>query len=326
VSYRESLSGLLSIASVNPDFGKVSLLFAGVKPVVVPSDYSGSITTSDSRRVALEECAMEKIPGATWHDLYSSYVNDVANWLRRVAFSRSTYKILVLDATNPVSVLAVAALPQGKRTLVLAVSADETSTPVEQNNSYVAVSSALRRGFQVMVFPQRSIQEALIVEDDGSVFSEMAAFSESIARVLAEPDDLMDLLEGDRRFGVGLHTAYLLTSGSKRMYGSFLNAFTAQSFLLPDEIKPEDVRTFYSIVWCEKDARAEFERGFTQFRNRSHKAVIKSECMFREKENPGSFDILTIYGTGEPGVLQSSVRGYEEVAREAPSLGMGGVS
>ena len=326
VSYRESLSELLSIPRIEPAFGKVAILFAGLPQIEISGDYRGSISLGDSRRPALESFTIERIPGATWHDLYSTYLSDITKWLGLIAFSKSRYKVLVIDATDPVSVLAVAGMPKSDGTLVVALGADEASTPVQQNSSYVAITTALRRGFEVLVFPQVLVRESLVIDQSGSIHPGMEALYRTIGKVLAEPDDLMDLLEGDGRFNINLHMASMISSGSKRMYRTIANAVTAQGYQLPDEVKPEEVKTFYSLVWCEKSARVEFEKAFSQFRSDAYRSIIRSECRFPGEGTQGEFDIFTVFGTGEPGILQPSVRGYEEVAKGAANLSSSGVS
>ena len=325
VSYRDSLSGLANLPAVEADFGKASVLSVGIPSAGFTGDYSGSLGMKESKSVSLGEFGLETVPGATWYDLYSPHVAEVSKWLRLIEFAKSKYKFLVMDASNPLSVLAVASIPREERTLVLAISADGTCTPLQQNTSYAAVISALRKEFQVIVFPQTYVDEGVMIDETGTVSSKMGAFTRTVSRLLAKPDDLVDLVEGDRPFGVGLHMASTLTTGSNGVYGSITNAVSTRAFQLPDEVRPGDIRTLHSIVWCEGGTKAEFERELSELRKKSFNGVIRSEFRFREKADLGSYDFFTIYGMSEPGVLQASIKGYTDVAEKVPTLGVGRV-
>jgi hypothetical protein len=323
--YKESLAGLVELPVVNPDFGKTAILYAGVAPLDIKCDFAASIKSAETKNVRFDGFEVEKIAGGTWHDLYSAHSQEVTKWLRLIAFAKSRYKILVIDGADPLSVLAAASLPQGERTVVVAIGADQGSTKVQQNCSYVALSTALKRGFQVLVFPQAVVREGIAVDETGTLRVGMEALALTIEKVLTVPDNLVDLLEGDKRFGINLHATSSLTLGSKRMYGTIANAVVAESFQVPEGLDADLVKSVHSIIFCERSAEQDFEKAFSQYRRSTYTSAISSECRFVGRENPGTFEILTIYGMSDPVVLRASAQGYEEISKGQAKLSLEGI-
>ena len=319
LSYKEVASQLLDLPSVQPDFGRTASLYVGMSPGPREEGYSIRVTVGDSPKQTKNEFVLAKTQGGTWHDFYSNSGAELSRWLNIVAFGESTLKFLFADASDPLSVLAVSALPQLSHTAMVAMTADEESTPVEQNASYVAVSAALRRGFQVLAFPRYLAKQILAAEDGGEP-SNVASFSQVVGGLLRLRVELMDLLEKDRHIGVGTHLLLPILSGSLQVYGKPANVFVVQSYQFPKGVALGEVKTFHTLVSCEKDLRAEFEEGFSQFRNRAVKGALNAECRVSERPDQGSFDLFTIVGLDGSSVLGESEDGYKAVAKRAPAL------
>jgi len=216
--------------------------------------------------------------------------------------------------------LAVSALPQLSQTAVVAMTADEESTPVEQNASYVAVSAALRRGFQVLALPRYLARQILASEDGDEPSSASGSFSRVVGGLLGLRGELMDLLERDRHIGVGFHLLLPILSGSLHVYGKAANVFTVQSYQLPKGVEPGEVKTFHALVSCEKELHGEFEEGFSQFRNKTVRAALSAECRIRERADRGSFDLFTVVGLDGNSILRECEEGYMAVAKRVPAL------
>jgi hypothetical protein len=319
VSYREATNQLLDLPSVQPDFGRVAALYVGL-PVSGESGYSMRVSSGNDPRQTKDEFVLKGIQGGTWHDFYTESAGELTRWLGIVAFGESTFKFLFTNAADPLSVLAVSALPPLKQTALVAMTADRESTPLEQNASYVAVTAALRRGFHVLALPSSLARQSLGVEESGEPSSPAGSFSRVVGALLGLQDELMDLLEKDRHIGVGFHLLLPVISGSMKVFGTAPNVFAVQSYQLPRGVKAEDVKTFHALISCENDLKGEFEEGFSQFRNKSVKAALSAECRVRERPDSGSFDVFTICGLDETSVLQESEDGYRAVAKRAPML------
>jgi len=320
LSYREATSQLLDLPSVQPEFGRTASLYVGVPPAFREGGYSIALSSGDGHLQSKGEYVLERIQGGTWYDFYSKSSEEFARWLNIVAFGESTLKFLFADAADPLSVLAVSALPQLSQTVMVAMTADGASTPVEQNASYVAVSAALRRGFQVLALPRYLAKQILASEDADEPPSPAGSFSRVVGGLLGLRGELMDLLERDRHIGVGFHLLLPILSGSLQVYGKAANVFSVQSYQLPKGVEPGEVKTFHTLVSCEKELRREFEEGFAQFRNRTVKAALSAECRVKERADGGSFDLFTVVGLDENSILRECEDGYTAVAKRTPAL------
>jgi len=326
VSYVESLSDLLSFPIPSPDFGKLAVLSVGVPRLGVSSDYLGEIVRGSVTKPDLERLTLETGSGSNWYEMYKRHSVGTARWLRLVAFEESKYKVIIADTTDPVSALAVASLSRSDTTVLLAIGADKTSTPVEQNTSHVTLTLALEKGFEVVVFPQRVVKEAMFVSPGGNFASGIEAFSFTLEKLLAHFDDLMETLQSDRGIGILLHSASTISPGSTQLYGSVANAVGAQAYQLPSEIGFTEVKTFHSLVWCEKILQTDFEKNLSEFRQNKFPSAIGSENKFFSTEGGTSFELFTLFGTDKPGILRVSLEGYEAVAKQAPALQVGSIS
>jgi hypothetical protein len=320
LSYREATNELLDLPAVHPDFGRTAGLFVGVPPPPGDQDYSLKITAGKGPVQTKDEFVPEKIQGGTWHDFYVRDTGELTRWLGIVAFGESSFKFLFEDAADPLSVLATSALPQLKQTTVAAMTADRESTPVEQNASYVALTAAIRRGYHVVVLPRSLAKQILAPEDEGEATNPAGSFSRVVAGLLTMQEELMDVLEKDRHIGVGFHVLLPILSGSLQVFGKAANVFAVQGYQLPKGVKLDDVKTFHSLVSCDKDMVKDFEGGFTQFRNKAVKGALSAECRVQEHPDKGSFDVYTVCGLDESSVLRECEEGYKAVAKRASSL------
>lgn len=319
ISYREALKGLLTLPKVEPDFGETASLCVGF-PSTRDSGYSLALASGDSPKRTKDEFVVEKIQGGTWRDFYARNSADLGRWLKVVAFGQSQFRSLLVDTTDPLSVLAVASLPPLDRTMVIAITGDEGSTSMEQNTSYVALSLAMKRGLRVLALPQSLIRQTLSVGGNGGGPALTDVLSITVKGLLSQRDGLMDLLESDLNVGVRFHLLSPITSGSKQIYGTISNAFLASSYQLPPGAELEDVKTFHALVSCGADLREEFEEGLSQFRSRRLKSILNAECRFQDRADTSSFDLFAIYGTSESSALRPSLEGYTAVAKRAPLL------
>ncbi len=318
LSYKEACATLVSLPGVRPDYGKVSALFVGLHKFPTTADYSGVIMAADVKGQTIDSFTAEKAEGGTWLDHYTKSSGDLRRWLRLIAFDGSQCSFVVVDTTNPLSVMAIACLPLTKRTMIIAVTADGDSTPVEQNTSYVAVSVALNRNFSLLAFSQGFVRNLLMLPEGRSFVSQTEAFSRIIFSLIERFDDTTEFMERDLNLGVKLHSASAIASGSSQIYGTPGNVFNAQNYQL--DIKPEEVRTVYSLISCENDIGPDFEKSFSQFRKRRFKSVLSADCRVRKKAGSQLFDLLTIYGFASDGLLQTLAGGYNEVVQRVPML------
>ena len=316
VSYRDACAAPLKLPVVKPDLGPVQAVTAGFPAAAAWS----SVGIGDASTSTSSQFTVQRIQGGSWLDYHSKYSGDLARWLKLTGFDRSTCRFAMVDASAPTGVMTVGSIPRAEKTVVVALVADPNSTPVELSSSYAAVSKALEMGFSVVALGQGFVREALVFDEGRVIISQTDAAAKIIKMLVGDSAEVVDLLERDLRLGVRLHCLSAMVSGSKRVYGSAENAFSASGHGLSIEAGQDDVKTLYPLVFADESTRAEFTGGFSQVRTRSYPQAHSAESLFHPSPNGGSFDILTLYGVGEEVLLSKLAPGYNEVLQRVPSL------
>src|SRR2546430_823438 len=121
LSYRSSVEELRSLPKVDPDYGKVSVLIVESPRLLVKADYVGEIVSGQADLKTATTFQAATIRGGNWLDFQKKYLQDLKRWLALVGIDKSTDKVVVVDATKPISVLALSALPKLEHTAVIAV-------------------------------------------------------------------------------------------------------------------------------------------------------------------------------------------------------------
>jgi hypothetical protein len=325
LSYRSSIEALRTLPKVDPEYGKVSVVTVESPGLQVKADYFGEIASGQSDLRTANSFQAAAIRGGSWIDYQRKYLQDLRRWMKLVGMDKSTDKFLVIDTTRPVGVLVISALPKLEHTALIAVVADEDSTPVEQNTSYVALSLALKKGVPVIALSKSFEREMLFFTEDRGFATGGGAMSRLLAPLLEAADDFMDLLERDLKLGVKMHSLSAIVAGSKSVYGAVTNALTAQSYNVSLGTKLEEYRTVHSFVFSTRDSEAEFEKSFGAFRNRKFKGALSAELRFHETSSP-LYDLLTVYGLKGDSSLQTISAGYEAIVKSVPELSVDGAS
>ncbi len=325
VSYRDSLEQLRSLPKVVPDYGKVSVLAIGYPGLSIKADYVGRISAGQSDLKTSTTFRAGAIRGGTWLDLQKKYLKALRRWMALVGVGKTTDKFLVVDTTEPISVLAISALPELEHVAVIAVTADQESTPAEQNTSYVALSVALKKGLPVIALTETFEREMIYFTEDRGFATGADAMSKLLEPMLAGADDVMDLLEKDLKLGIKMHCLSAVVAGAKSVYGTPTNAFMAQSYNVSMGARPEEFQTVHSLVFSQKETESEFAKSFGAFRNKKFKSVLSAELRFHERASP-LYDVLTICGIRGDASLQGIAGGYEAIVGSVPELSIEGAS
>jgi hypothetical protein len=325
LSYRGAVDELKALPRVSPDYGKVSILTVGYPGLSTRADYVGAISVGPADLKSSTEFQVAGIRGGTWLDYQKAYLKDLLRWMNLVGIGKATDRLLVVDTTDPLSVLALSALPKLDRTAVVAVAADQDSTPVEQNTSYVALSLALKRGLPIIALSETFDREMLYFTDESGLATGADAMSRMLDPLLVAADDLMDLLERDLKLGIKMHCMSAIVAGSKEVYGIATNAFMAQSYNFSLDAKPDVYQTVHSMVFARKETKGEFEKSFGVFRNRKFKGALSAELRFRETASP-LYDMITFYGMNGDASLQGISGGYQAIVGSMQELSAEGVS
>ena len=202
LSYRDSMEELRVLPKIVPDYGKISVITVGYPGLSLKADYVGRVSAGQTELKTSTAFEVASIRGASWLDFNKKYLGELRRWLTLVGIGKTTDRFLVVDTTNPLSVLVLSALPNVEHTAVLAVTADGDSTPMEQNTSYVALSLALKKGLPVVVLSETFQREMLYFTEDRGFAAKADALSRLLQPLLAAADDLMDLLERDIKLGI----------------------------------------------------------------------------------------------------------------------------
>lgn len=325
MSYRDSLDDLRTLPRVEPSYGKVSVLAVGFPRMSLLGDYVGELSVGPADLQTSTSFQAATIRGGTWLDFTNKHLEALRRWMAIVGIGQTTERIVVVDTTSPLSVLALSALPKVEHTAVVAVAADEESTPMEQNTSYVALSLALKRGLPVVALSETFAQGLLFFTEERGFAAGAGAISRLMEPLLSTPDDLMDLLERDMRLGIRMHGLSAVVAGSKSVYGVAANAFLAQSYNVSIGKAIGDYQTVHSLAYSSKQDEAEFEKGFGTFRSRKFKGALSAEFRFHESTSP-LYDLITVYGMKSEVALQGIAGGYQAIVGSVPELNAEGVS
>ncbi|MDG6915811.1 MAG: hypothetical protein JRM86_05055 [Nitrososphaerota archaeon] len=325
LSYRDSLDELKALPKVEPSYGKVSLVSVGFPRMSLPGDYVGEVSVGPADLQTSTAFQVATIRGGTWLDFTGKHLDALRRWMAVVGVERSTDRFVVVDTTDPLSVLALSALPKAEHTAVVAVAADEDSTPMEQNTSYVALSLALKRGLPVVALSESFAKGLLFFTEDRGFAAGAAAIARLMEPLLSSADDLMDLLERDLKLGIRMHGLSAVVAGSRAVYGTAANAFVAQSYNISLGSALSDYQTVHSMAYSSRQDEAEFEKGFGTFRNRRFRSALSAEFRFHESPSP-LYDLVTVYGMKTDVALQAIAAGYQAIVANVPGLSAEGVS
>lgn len=325
LSYRDPMEELLDLPKVEPNYGKVEVITVGYPRLSLKADYVGEIAAGQADLKSSTAFEVGGIRGGSWLDFSKKYLQELRRWMSLVGIGKSTDRFLVVDTTNPISVLALSALPKLEHTAVIAVVADQDSTPVEQNTSYVALSLALGKGFPIIALSETFEAKMLYFTEDRGFAADADALSRLLESLLGAADDLMDLLERDLKLGIKMHSLSAIVAGSKTVYGIATNAYMAQSYDLSMGAMPDDYQTVHSLVFSLGESKGEFEKSFGVFRNRKFKGALNAEFRFHERASP-LYDLVTIYGMRTDASLQDIAPGYQAIVGNMPELSVEGAS
>jgi hypothetical protein len=319
LSYKASVKKLLVLPTVRPEYGRVSLLRVGFAGTPSGVDYTGTLSVGEAEGSDAASFTVPRNQGGNWHEFKSKYESKLGLWLKAVGFDKTSYRLIVLDAGDPLSALAVSAVPQARHTLVVAITADPDSTPMEQSSSYAALSIAMKRGIPVIALGESYTRDLLFYTEEGGFATHADAVSRIVSALVHVLDDAMDLSERDLRLGGRVHYISAIISGSKTVYPSTGDALIVERHNLSVEPKPEEVRTMHAIILGEKGMEAEFTKSFTQFRTKNFKTAISAEARFHEGQS-SRYDLLMLCGLTGEGLLGSLAEGYNTVRNALPEL------
>lgn len=324
VDFRGSLPELLTLPHFDAKFEEVAALFVGAPPFAAPGAYSAEAQIGKGGSTGRAFVA-ERVEGGTWLDYNAKYSERFRAWLRLVGFGKSRYRLLVVDTTNPLAVLAVNNVPLPDSTIMMATIPGKKATPVAQNSSYATLQLARRRGIHVLLALDSFVAGLAAFSEGKGLSTGEKAYEEVLSYIISFVSDLADATQKDARLGVGAHFFSVLLSGSDRVFRSVEGALEIQLTVTSLEGSQEKVITTHLFASAPSDRQREVEEAFGKIASREDRNLLNAESTVRERPSDhGLYDALLLFGVKEPTVLDELRAGYQTVASTAPELSLEG--
>ncbi len=297
-----------------------AVLFAGMSPVRVPGVFTTEVLcdVSESRRVDL--LALKKIGGGTWFDYCREYQATLDSWLRGVGFYRAQSRAVVVDSTNPLSVLVLLSLRTPERTVAFTIVADKDSTAVEQNTSYTFLELARRKGIPLVLASVSQVKELeFLVESEGLLVG-FKAFERLVAYFVGALPVLSDFMRSDLRLGVTVHTFSAVMAASGLVFTSPSEIFRLQIEQLSGEARPDELVTAYLLASGSNSMREELVMAFDRFTRGLVNLITKDNALETRADEVDLYDVIILFGLKDARIQLSLARGYERIAKETKNL------
>ena len=328
--YKEACLQLQNLPKPEPAFEKVSVIFAGLpKSSLLEGEnrdvYVASIAAGDNDEFEkIETFTMRRSEAVSWFDFYSKYLDKLQAWMKFVGLGRSHYRLLVVDTRKPLSVLVLAAISQfGKNTIVFAVTADQTSTLIEQNNSYAAISTALKKGFPVVAASASYLDDLIFYTENDGLVVRSQALMPVLHLLVSSIDTVTDMLGNDVRLGVREHCLSAILSASEKVYPSVDDVLYTQESSFSINAKKADIATAYLLAFAPLDVLNRIDKAFAKYRRQELKEVIGADHQGYPRDAGSSsalYDLMMIYGIKEGSTYAPLKKGYDSVASKVPDL------
>ena len=324
VQFKEALPELIELPSLDVKFEEVAVLFIGNPPIGKQGVYTAEMLLGKGAPSARRFVA-GKLEGGTWLDYNARYSEAFRTWLRLVEFTRSRYRVLVLDSTNPLAVLAVNNIPSPETTVLLASYPGRASTPISQNTSYAALQLARRRGMHVVLAVDSYIEHLTVFVEGRGLSTGEKAYDQVVAYLVAFLPDVVDLVQKDARLGIGNHFFSVLLSASDKVFRSTDDALSIELNQNSLGGSYERVLTTHLLASSAPEARKGISSAFSRISTRQGEGLMNAEFRYREKPTSyGLYDLFLLFAVKEPSVFEDLRRGYQTIASSAPDLSLEG--
>jgi len=326
VLFAESLRDLTVLPPFQCTFEEMAVLSIGFPPLVFPGSYSAEIRVEKEDSLKAETLSLATIEGATWLDYKERYLAEFQRWLRLVSLAKSRYRVIILDASNPLSILALTGLASYRNTIVFALTADEKSRPLEQHTSYVALTEAFRRGIPLILATNSFMEEAsCFLEHEGLALGQQA-LSQMLSFIFTPLGELMDFVQRDLKLGIKAHGFSTLIAASDAVYRTVDDAFLVQHHQTSKDLDLEEVQSAYLIALAEKDLETPISQGFKRYCDEHLvNALSISQWLNARPSKYRIYDMAIVYGLKNIDIYSRLRKGYEMIANQTPDLKVGGL-
>ena len=324
-----------NLPKVDAVFEKISMVFVGLPMASsISTDnkdvYVSSVLAGDEENESVQAFTLSRTDASSWLDFYSKYLGKLDRWMKFVGLGKSHYRIIVVDTRKPISVLALAAIPSSwKNTIVIAVTGDQTSTLIEQNTSYAAVGTALKRGLPIVAISTSFVDELIFYTEKEGLVVRAQALVPILYRLISSIDAVMDTMGNDSRLGVKEHCFSAILSASEKVYPSVESALYAQESSFSIIAKKSDITTACLLAFAPADVLTRIDKIFAKYRRDELKDAIGADHQGYPSDggsSSGIYDLLMIYGIKDGLASQALKSGYDSVASKVPELSLARVA
>jgi hypothetical protein len=321
IPYDQLIKELVDLPETEVRFENLTVLFVGIEPAEVKEAFVSKIVIGGENAEAPKSLTLARIDGGTWLDYSKRYTNTIEGWLRRVYYPSSKYKMIVVNTSDPISVaLLNSSILEGNDT-ILAITADDSSTPLTKHTSYVSLKKAHVKGSTIL-FEEKYVKNLAYFDEDQGLITGEAAFKKVVTNIASNIQTMNHFIEGDKKLGITNHTISTLLSASDRVYRSMETLFKINAFMNSVEGVEEDYQSIHLLGLSPRELRQQIEDAFKSY-SAGFENLLNSEIIVREKSSRYNFcDLYIFYGLSEDPVLKKIGAGYRAIAKKNPSLSL----
>jgi hypothetical protein len=322
VPYEQLVRELVDLPETKVRFEDLTVLFVGLDQAEVKDAFVSKIVIGSEDAETSKSLTLKQIDGGTWLDYSKSYSNSIDNWLRRICFTRSKHKMIVVNTNSPISIAALTSpILEGNET-VLTITADDSSTPLCKNTSYVAQKRAYEKGQSVILVEEKYAKNLAYFDEDQGLITGEAAFKKVVTNLASNIQALNHFIEGDKKLGIMNHTISTLLSASEQVYKSMESLFKINAFTNSVEGVEGGYQCIHLLGLSPRELHPKIEEAFKNY-YMGFKDLLNSEIIITEKSSRYNFcDLYIFYGLSEDPVLKKIEAGYRSIAKKIPSLSM----
>ncbi len=322
IPYDQLVKELVDLPETEMRFENLTVLFVGLEPAEIKEAFVPKIVIGGEDAESSKSLTLTHIDGGTWLDYSKKYSSIIEGWLRRVCYTSSRYKMIVVNTSNPLAVAVLSSYVREGNETILALTADDSSTPLIKNTSYVALKKAYENGQSVVLFEEKCLKNLAYFDEDQGLITGEAAFKKIVTNIASNIQTLNHFIEGDKKLGITNHTLSTLLSASDKVYSSMETLFKINAFMNSVEGVQEDYQSIHLLGLSPRELHQQIEEAFKSY-NSEFKDLLNSEMILREKPSRYNFyDLYIFFGLSEDPVLKKIEVGYRSIAKKIPSLSL----
>ena len=322
IDYRTVCRELLEIPEIDIKFEELALLFVGTPPIPVTDTFTCEISMGNDDSESVNSLLLKKIDGGTWLDYQQKYSEKVDNWLKFVGFNYSKYKILIVNTLSPLSIQVLKSPMIDKSVIVIAITADNSSNPLNKNTSYVALKTAYKKELPIILAEDKYVENLTVFQEEAGLMVGQSAFQYIISNYIKQVQILFNFIERDKRLGINIHSFSIVVAASNQVYKDVDTVFKVQDYLKSVNNIKGYILSINLLGLSPKEIFDNIESAFKDF-YKKFDTLLNSEIILIEKKSKYNFfDIYLIYGLKEDPVLSNIEDGYKAIVSKMPMLNL----